>query len=248
MTKLAALIAGLMLLAPIPAQAAQILVAVAANFTEPAKAIAAAFKRATGDEAVLSFGASGGFAAQIVHGAPYQVFLSADVERPAGAERAGAGAPGTRFIYATGRLVLYSSQPGLVDGRGEVLRQPSRFQKLAIADAATAPYGRAAVETLTHLRVLPALKPKLVRGASVTQAFQFVQSGAAELGLVALSQVADRPGGSRWLVPQSLHSPIVQAAILLRPGENSRVARSFLQFLKGPEARAIIRRYGYQVR
>jgi molybdate transport system substrate-binding protein len=238
------LIALIVALMALPARAAEVSVAVAANFTEPAKAIAAAFKRATGDDAVLSFGSSGAFYLQIAHGAPYQVFLSADTERPEQAERAGLG--GSRFGYARGRLVLYSREPGMVDPKGEILRRPDRFQKLAIADPGVAPYGEAAMQTLSRLRLVGALKPKLVQGASIGQAFQFVQSGAAELGFVALSQVIGVQGGSRWLVPETLHSPIDQEAILLRPGDASPAARAFLRFLKGPQAKAIIRRYGYQ--
>ena len=221
-------------------------VAVAANFTEPAKEIAAAFQRATGNEAVLSFGASGQFYAQITHGAPYQVFLSADVERARKAEQDGVAVPGSRFTYATGRLVLYSKTPGLVDGRGAVLKRPERFSKISIADPAAAPYGAAAVQTLTKLGVYPALQAPVVQGASITQAYQFAATGAAELGFVALSQVVDVPGGSRWVVPEALHDPIDQGAVLLKTGETNPAARAFMQFLHGPQAKAIIRRYGYQ--
>jgi molybdate transport system substrate-binding protein len=241
-------LASLMLIASAgrAALAAEVPVAVAANFTEPAKEIAAAFKTATGDDAVLSFGASGQFYAQISHGAPYQVFLSADVDRAQKAETEGFGVPGTRFVYATGRLVLFSKTPGLVDDHGAVLKSTARFQKVAIADPAAAPYGSAAVQTLTRLGAYEALKPKLVQGASITQAYQFVETGAAEIGFVALSQIIKEPGGSRWIVPESLHAPIDQEAILLVTGDKNPAARAFLAFLKGPEAKAIIRRYGYQ--
>lgn len=243
-----AVLAGLALVLGAPVHAAETSVAVAANFTEPAKEIAAAFKRATGDTASLSFGSSGQLYAQITHGAPYQVFLSADVERARKAEQDGVGVPGTLFVYATGRLALYSRTPGLVDPEGAVLRRPDHFQKIAIADPAAAPYGAAAVQTLTRLGLYPALKAKVVTGSSITQALQFVETGAAELGFVALSQIVDRPGGSRWLVPETLHKPIDQGAILLFPGDKTPAARAFLAFLRGPQARAIIRRYGYQVR
>lgn len=229
------------------AQAADVQVAVAANFAEPAREIAAGFQRSTGHKAVLSVGSSGQFFAQIAHGAPYEVFLSADAERPRRAEAEGFAVPGTRFAYAVGRLVLYSRDPGLVDGRGAVLRA-GRFDKLAIADPAAAPYGAAAVQALTRLKLYDALKPKLVRGASIGQAFGFVQSGAADLGFVALSQVIGEKGGSRWLVPDALHAPIEQDAVLLKPGAEDPAARAFLAYLKGPEARAVIRRYGYEVR
>lgn len=222
-------------------------VAVAANFTEPAKAIAARFKARTGHDAVLSFGSSGQFYTQIANGAPYEVFLSADVERPQKAEVEGLAVTGSRFTYATGRLVLFSRTPGLVDGRGAVLSRGG-FDKLAIADPKAAPYGQAAVEALTKLKLYDALRPKIVTGASITQAFQFVQTGAAELGFVALSQVVDDKSGSRWIVPAANHTPIDQQAVLLKTGANSDAARAFLAFLKGAEAKAIIRRYGYEVR
>jgi len=222
-------------------------VAVAANFTEPAMAIAARFKARTGHEAVLSFGSSGQFYTQIANGAPYEVFLSADVERPQKAEAERLAVVGSRFTYATGRLVLFSRTPGLVDGGGAVLAS-SRFDKLAIADPKAAPYGQAAIETLTGLKRYDALRPKIVMGASITQAFQFVQTGAAELGFVALSQVVNDKGGSRWIVPAANHAPIEQQAVLLKTGVNNDAAKAFLAFLKSGEAKAIIRRYGYEAR
>lgn len=241
----ALLVAGTGAGAGAPALAAETQVAVAANFTEPAKEIAAAFAKATGHTAVLSFGASGQFYAQIAHGAPYQVLLSADADRPEQAEKAGLGVPGTRFTYAVGRLVLYSKTPGLA-GPGAL--QAGRFEKLAIADPAAAPYGLAAVQTMQHLRLYERLKPKLVTGTSIGQAYQFVATGAAELGFVALSQVIAEPGGSRWTVPEADHAPIEQQAILLAPGRDDAAAKAFLAFLKGPQAKAVIRRYGYEVR
>ncbi len=228
-----------------PALAAQTQVAVSANFTEPARTIAQAFERASGHKAVLSFGASGQFYAQIVNGAPFQVFLSADAERPRAAEAAGLAVAGTRFTYATGRLALYSHTSGLVDGQSGVLRA-GRFDKLAIADPKTSPYGAAAIETLEALGLFEALRPRLVRGASITQAYQFVRTGAAELGLVALSQVVAEPVDSRWVVPAANHSPIEQQAVLLKAGAANTAAGAFLAFLAGPEARAVIRRYGYE--
>jgi len=229
-----------------PALAAETQVAVAANFTQPAKEIAAAFEKATGHKAVLSFGSSGQFYAQIAHGAPFEVLLSADADRPAAAERDGLGVPGTRFTYAVGRLVLFSRTPGLVDSAGAVLKT-GRFSKLAIADPTSAPYGAAAIQTLQKLGVYGALKPRIVQGSNITQVYQFAATGAAELGFVALSQVIGRPGGSRWVVPEDLHAPIGQQAILLSAGRNNPAARAFLAFLRGPQATAIIRRYGYEV-
>jgi molybdate transport system substrate-binding protein len=249
--RIARLAAGLLLaaatLAATPALALETQVAVAANFTDPAKEIAAAFKTATGHTAVLTFGSTGQFYAQILAGAPFQVFLSADAERPAAAEKAGLTVPGSRFTYAVGRLVLFSRTPGLVDPEGKVLSS-SRFKALAICDPAVTVYGEAAVETMKSLGVYDRLQPRMVQGATVTQAYQFVDTGVAEIGFVALSQVIGRDGGSRWLVPEALHKPIDQQAILLRGAQSNPAAMAFIAFLKGPAARAIIRRYGYEVR
>jgi molybdate transport system substrate-binding protein len=230
-----------------PARAAEVSVAVAANFTAPASEIAAAFEKATGDKAVLSFGASGPFFAQIANGAPFEVFLSADAERPAKAEQMGLAVPGTRFTYAVGKLVLWSRTPGFVDAKGSVLAKGS-FNKLAIADPTAAPYGLAAVQTMKKLDLYSRLQPKIVQGASIAQALQFVDTGAAELGFVALSQVADKPGGSRWLVPEAFHEPIIQQAVLLKTGADNPAAHRFMTFLKGPQARAVIEKYGYATR
>jgi molybdate transport system substrate-binding protein len=243
----AALAGAISLLAGAGAQAAETKVAVAANFTEPAKAIAAKFEAKTGDKVVLSFGSSGQFYTQIANGAPYEVFLSADRERPEKAEAEGLAVVGSRFTYATGRLVLWSKTPGLVDAKGTVLAKGG-FEKLAIADPKAAPYGLAAFETLTKLKLQDPLKPKIVTGSSITQAFQYVQTGAAELGFVALSQVINEKGGSRWLVPTTEHGPIDQQAVLLKTGADNATAKAFLAFLKSAEARAIIKRYGYEVR
>lgn len=234
------------LLVGAPALAAETKVAVAANFTEPAKEIAARFKARTGHDAVLSFGSSGQFYTQIANGAPFEVFLSADRERPEKADAEGLSVAGSRFTYAVGRLVLYSKTPGLVDGRGAVLRT-GRFEKIAIADPKTAPYGVAALETMRRLGVEASLRPRLVQGTSITQAYQFVDTGAAELGFVALSQVVSAKGGSRWVVPAANHTPIDQQAVLLKTGANAAAARAFMTFLKGPEAKAIIKKYGYEV-
>ena len=236
--------ATLALMAGAPVLAAEVPVAVAANFTEPAKEIAAAFEAKTHDHVALSFGSSGQFYAQIAHGAPFEVFLSADADRPAQAEKEGFALPGARFTYAIGKLVLFSKTAGLVDGKGAVLKS-DKFQKLAIADPATAPYGAAAVQTMTRLGVYDALKPKLVQGVSINQAYQFTEIGAAELGFVALSQVINEAGGSRWLVPEADHAPIEQQAVLLKTGQDDAAAKAFLAFLKGPEARKVILKFGY---
>jgi molybdate transport system substrate-binding protein len=223
--------------------AAQANVAVAANFTEPAKEIAAAFKQQTGHEVVLSFGAAGQFYTQITQGAPFQVFLSADDARPKKLIDDGLAVPDSRFTYAIGKLVLWSKTPGLVTG--EATLKAASFAKLSICNPVAAPYGAAAIETMKSLKVLDTLQPKLVEGATITQAYQFVETGNAELGFVALSQLTGPEVGSRWVVPQELYSPIRQDAVLLKDGASNEAATGFIAFLRGPQARAIIEKYGY---
>lgn len=239
----AAAIAGFMLLAFADARAAQTNVAVAANFTDAAKEIAAAFRQNTGHEAVLSFGASGQFFTQITQGAPFQVFLSADVARPRKLVEEGLAVPDSRFTYAIGKLVLWSKTSGLV--KGEETLKAASFNKLSICNPVAAPYGAAAVEAMKTLKVYEALQPKLVEGATITQAYQFVETGNAEVGFVALSQLTRGDAGSRWVVPQELYDPIRQDAVLLKSGADNQAARAFIVFLRGPEARAIIEKYGY---
>jgi molybdate transport system substrate-binding protein len=223
--------------------AADINVAVAANFTEPAKEIAALFERKTGNKVMFSFGASGQFYTQITQDAPFQVFLSADQERPEKAVSEGFAVPGSRFTYAVGKLVLWSRDPNLI--KGESTLKDGTFTKIAIANPVAAPYGTAAIETMKALRVYETLLPKIVQGNSIAQTFQFVDTGNAELGFVALSQVIERKEGSRWLVSNSLYSPIKQDAVLLKKGAGVEAAKAFLEFLKGPEAAAIETKFGY---
>lgn len=248
MKKLSAMI--VMCLAAAIVQAAELRVAVAANFTAPAQQIADEFERRTGHKAVLAFGASGKFYAQIVNGAPFDVFLSADESTPAKLEKDGLALAGSRFTYAVGTLVLWSAKPDLVDAKGEILKS-GRFNKLAVANPKTAPYGAAAIETLSRLKLLDAVQPKFVQGENISQTFQFASTGNAELGFVALSQVfKDRKltSGSAWIVPESLHAPIYQDAVLLDKGKANPAARAFLDFLKSPYAHAVITAYGYGFR
>ncbi len=219
------------------------IVAVAANFTEPAKEIAAAFAEKTGDTAELSFGSTGSLYAQIGQGAPYEVLLAADDERPRRAVAEGLAVDGSVFTYAIGTLVLYSADPDLVTGP-ETLKE-SAFEKIAIANPKTAPYGAAAVETMQRLGVYEDLANRIVQGNSIAQTFQFVATENAELGFVALSQIAATEGGSRWVVPAEDHAPIRQDAVLLNTGASNPAAKAFLDFLRGPEAAKIIVKYGY---
>lgn len=226
-----------------PAEAGQTNVAVAANFTEPAKQIAALFKQKTGHDAILSFGASGPILAQITHDAPFQVFLSADQERPKAAVDAGLAVPESLFTYAIGKLVLWSKVVDVT--KGDEALKVAAFSKISIANPNAAPYGTAAVEAMKALGVYDALKGKIVQGNSIAQAFQFVDTRNAEVGFVALSQLFAVTEGTRWEVPQTLYSPIRQDAVLLKKGENDEASKSFLEFLKGLEARAVIETFGY---
>lgn len=229
------------------ARSAEVSVAVAANFAAPMQQIAQAFEQASGHHVAMAVGATGKFYTQIHHGAPFQLLLAADDDTPARLEQEGLGVAGTRFTYAVGKLVLWSSQPGLVDDKGEVLRN-ERLGRIAIADPKLAPYGAAAVQTLDALGLRDALQARLVVGENIAQAFQFVASGNAQLGFIALSQVMG-PGralqGSAWEVPATLHNPIRQDVVLLQPGRYNAAAQALLDFLRSDKARTIIHAYGY---
>jgi molybdate transport system substrate-binding protein len=244
------LFAGLVALGlPMSLRAADVQVAVAANFTAPMRAIAAAFEQDTGHKALLAFGSSGKFYAQIRNGAPFQVFLSADDEKPARLEQAGMAVAGTRFTYAIGQLALWSAKAGYVDNKGEVLKQGA-YAHLAIANPKLAPYGAAAIEVLKNLGLLETVQPRLVQGENIAQTYQFVASGNAELGFVALSQVT-RDGkltqGSAWIVPAHLHAPIRQDAVILANGKDNAAASALMAYLKSDKAKAVIRAYGYGI-
>jgi len=226
-----------------PASAQGVRVAVAANFTAAAEEIGALFEKLTGHLASYSFGSTGQLYAQITQGAPFEVFLAADQVRPAQAVAAGLAVADSRFTYATGRLALFSTDELLVTD-ATTLRNPG-ITKVAIANPVTAPYGTAAVAVLRALRLYTGLAPRLVRGNNITQTYQFVATGNAELGFVALSQLARQSAGSRWLVPDWLHPVLAQDAVLLRRGADNRVAHAFMAFLKGPAAAAVKMRYGY---
>ena len=231
------------------ALAEDVQVAVATNFTAPLQAIARAFEQDSGHRLLASFGASAQLYAQIHHGAPYEVLLSADASTPARLESAGAGVPGSRFTYAIGSLVLWSAQEGYVDANGEVLKQ-NQFRHLAIANPKAAPYGLAATQVLDRLGLSEAVAGKLVEGQSIGKTLHFVSSGNAELGFVALSQVfkdGQLGSGSAWIVPETLYAPIRQDALLLKQGEHNPAARALLEYLQGPQAAAIIKSYGYKL-
>ena len=234
------------------AKAEEVTVAVAANFTAPMQKIAQAFEQDTGHKALLAFGATGKFYAQIKNGAPFAVLLSADDETPARLEKEGVAIAGTRFTYAIGRLALWSKNPLLVDDKGQVLlsnaTDKNSFKKIAIADPKLAPYGAAAIEVLGRMDALAKLTPKLVQGDSIGQAFQFVMTENAELGFVALSQISIDgriTQGSAWVVPQNLYTPLKQEAVLLPLGKNNAAALALMKYMRTDRAQTIIRAYGY---
>lgn len=227
--------------------AAEVSVAVAANFTAPMQKIAQAFEQDTGHKAILAFGSTGNFYAQIRNGAPFQILLAADDETPARIDKEALGVTGSRFTYATGTLVLWSKRPALVDDKGDVLRS-GKFDRLAIANPKLAPYGAAALETLTKLGLLQDLQPKFVQGENIAQTYQFVATENAALGFVALSQVfADGrlKEGSAWIVPASMHRPIQQDAVLLHSGKNNPAAAALLSYLRSEKIKTLIRSFGY---
>jgi molybdate transport system substrate-binding protein len=229
-------------------QAGEVHVAVAANFAGPFQKIAAVFQAETGHTTRVSTGSTGKFYTQIKEGAPFEVLLAADQETPKRLADEGLAVAGQRFTYATGRLVLWSAKPGFVDDKGTVLKKGA-FSRLAMANPNLAPYGAAALETLKALGLTQAVTPRLVQGDNIAQTFQFVASGNAELGFVALSQVAppDKPaGGSYWVVPARLYAPIRQDATLLKRGEGNAAAVALLKFLQGDKARVIIKAFGYE--
>ena len=237
------------LLACTNAWADEVQVAVAANFTAPIQAIAKDFEKDTGHKLVASFGATGQFYAQINNGAPFEVFLAADDSTPAKLEQEKQTVEGSRFTYAIGTLALWSAKPGYVDAQGEVL-QTNDYKHLSIANPKTAPYGLAATQVLAKLNLTEATKGKLVEGQNITQAFQFVSTGNAELGFVALSQIykdGKVENGSAWIVPSSLHDPIRQDAVILNKGKDNPAAKAFIDYLKGPKATAVIKSYGYEI-
>ena len=236
-------------LAVTPALAEQALVAVAANFVPPFREVAMEFEKATGHTLQVASGSSGNFYAQIKNGAPFDVFFSADNERPKLLEEEGLGVKGSRYTYAIGRLVLWSPDPNLVKGE-DTLRSES-FKHLAIANPKTAPYGMAAMQTMQKLGVWETVQPRLVMGENLGQTFGFVESGNAELGFLALSQVMDQKmkgKGGRWDVPVNLHEPIQQDVVLLAKGKDNQAAKALMEFMGRPQATAIIERYGYELK
>jgi molybdate transport system substrate-binding protein len=232
-----------------PVFAESVLVAVAANFLPPFREIATEFEQSTSHNVRVVSGSSGNFYAQIKNGAPFDVFFSADMERPKLLEDEGLGMKDTRFTYAIGRLVLWSPSTDLIKGE-ETLRSKN-FKRLAIANPKTAPYGLAAMQAMQKLELWESIQPKIVMGENLGQTMGFIESGNAELGFVALSQVLDpkiKGQGSRWDVPPHLHEPIKQDVILLTKGKDNPAAKALMEFIGGPQTRTVIERYGYELK
>ena len=231
------------------AQAAEVSVATASNFVAPLAQVAVLFQKESGHTLKVSSAASGKLYAQIKGGARFDVFLSADEELPKQLLQEGLAVGGSRFVYATGRLVLWSAQPGLVDEKASVLNK-GNFSTLAIANPVNSPYGVAAKETLTKLTMWNSIQRKLDKGDDLAQTYQLAASERDDLAFIALSQVM-RDGkisqGSWWLVPPEMHKPIRQSAVLLSGAKDKEAAKVFLEFLKGEKARAVMRGFGYDL-
>ena len=240
----------LLLLAVSPSPfAATTLVAVAANFSKPMTEIAAEFEKATGHSAKLSFGSSGKFVSQMENGGPFEVLLSADEKGPQKLVQDGLAVANSQFIFALGKLVLWSATPGYVDDQGKIL-STGGFKHLALADPKLAPYGAAAVEVLKKLGLFDKLQPLIVQGENIAQTYQFISTANAELGFVALSQVEENgkiANGSGWIIPSSDYASIRQGAVLMKKGVENPAAQALLDYLKSAPALAIIKKYGYDL-
>lgn len=231
-------------------RADEVRVAVAANFTAPMQKISAEFERDTGHTASLVFGSSGKFFAQVVNGAPFDVFLSADAETPARLEQDRHAVSGSRFTYAVGRLALWSALKDKVDGQGKVLKE-GEFRHVALPNPKTSPYGAAAIEVMQKLGVLATLQTKFVLAENVSQAYQFSASGNAEVAFVALAQIWKdgklTTEGSAWVIPPEIHATLRQDAVLLSHGRSNPAASALLGYLKSDKVRNIVKSYGYDL-
>jgi molybdate transport system substrate-binding protein len=242
------LLSVLLVCAPLAARADTALAAVAANFAEAAETLVPLFRAATGHDITLTTGSTGKLYAQIGAGAPFDLLLSADAATPARLLAEGRAVAGTDFTYAVGRLTLWSADPGRIGAEGRAALEDAALRFVAIANPELAPYGVAAREALVSMGLWEALQPRIVMGQNIGQTHSLVASGAAELGLVALSAVLSPRNaitGSRWDVPQVMFAPIRQDAVLLDHGADNAAARAFLEFLRGPEAAGVIAAFGY---
>ncbi len=230
------------------AQAAEIKVAVASNFANTLKEIAVEFQRDTGHQLAITPGATGKFYAQISNGAPFDVFLSADDETPRKLAQEGKAIAASQFTYAIGRLALWSPSPDLVDKNADILKT-DKFKYIAIANAKVAPYGQAAVQTMQKLGVLSKIEPRVVQGESIAQTFQFVSTGNAQLGFVALSQIFENgkiKTGSAWIVPEEMHEQLKQDAVILQSCKNTAACQALMDYLKSEKIKKMMSSYGYK--
>ena len=234
--------------AAINTQAAEISVAVAANFSSVLKDIAVEFQKDTGHQLAITPGATGKFYAQISNGAPFDVFLSADDETPRKLAQEGKAIAASQFTYAIGRLALWSPSPDLVDKSADILKT-DKFKFIAIANAKVAPYGQAAVQTMQKLGVLTKIEPRIVQGESIAQTYQFVSTGNAQLGFVALSQILENgkiKAGSAWIVPEEMHEQLKQVAVVLQSSKHMSACQALMEYLKSEKAKKMIASYGYK--
>ncbi len=231
-----------------PSYAGEVQVAVASNFLNPLREIARSFQKETGDRVQIISGSTGKLFAQIVHGAPFEIFLAADQTRPALLLKRGLAVKDSAFTYAQGKIALWSPKQGKVSEDGISTLKAKRFKHLAIANPKTAPYGSAARQTLQKLGLWDSLRQRLVQGENISQTFQFVSSENADLGFVALSQILDpknKMKGSRWLVPETYYKPINQDAVILKKAKNNSTAKAFWKYMQGGFPTDVINRYGY---
>jgi molybdate transport system substrate-binding protein len=234
--------------AAINTQAAEISVAVAANFSSVLKDIAVEFQKDTGHQLAITPGATGKFYAQISNGAPFDVFLSADDETPRKLAQEGKAIAASQFTYAIGRLALWSPSPDLVDKSADILKT-DKFKYIAIANAKVAPYGQAAVQTMQKLGVLTKIEPRIVQGESIAQTYQFVSTGNAQLGFVALSQILENgkiKAGSAWIVPEEMHEQLKQDAVVLQSCKHMSACQALMEYLKSEKAKKMMASYGYK--
>lgn len=239
---------ALMTLLGSSALAGEVTVAVASNFLNPFKQLIPVFQKQSGHSVRTVSGSTGKLYAQILHGAPFDIFLAADSARPRLLGESGHAVPATQFTYAQGKIVLWSADPRRISTEGKSILHRREFKHLALANPKTAPYGKAVVTALQRLKLWESLSPMIVQGENISQTFQFVATGNAEVGFVALSQVLDprmKIKGSQWVVPENLYDPIDQDAVLLTRGQSQPAAQALLQFLKSDTARVLIQSYGY---
>ncbi len=226
----------------------EIHVAVASNFYNPLREIATQFEKETNHQIKVIAGSTGKLYAQIMHGAPFDIFLAADQKRPMMLEKNGNAISGTRFTYAVGKITLWSVFPNAISKNGKSTLRANNFSHIAIANPRTAPYGKAAIQTMQNLGLWKKIQPKVVQGENIGQTFQFVASQNAKLGFVALSQILDPKNkfkGEKWDVPEKLYDPINQDAVILKKGGNNSAVKTLSKYLKSKKAKLIIQKYGY---